>query len=109
VIVSNTGKREAFPGDEKPDQDRKRAATSISRRTLRHEDLRMSNRRPDMVDLRKHLLHAENAIIDLNRRLTAAIVWKQATRGLSAELDAVIEARDLLRARLERHENLPQG
>jgi hypothetical protein len=62
----------------------------------------MSHRQTDIAALRHNLLAAETSIIDLNRQLTDAIVWKRAPGGLSAELDGVIAARDSMKARLAR-------
>jgi len=65
----------------------------------------MSQRQTDLPTLKRHLLDAENAIIDINRRLTDAIVWKRATGSLSSELDAAIEARDFMRSNLKQLES----
>jgi Leucine-rich repeat (LRR) protein len=49
----------------------------------------------------------DNEIIELNRQITAAVVMELATGGLSDELVAIIEARDLLRTRLTALEGTP--
>jgi len=69
----------------------------------------MSHRPADLPTLRRQLFDAENAIIDLNRRLTDAIVWKRATGPLSSALDTVIEARDFMQASLKRLEGETHG
>jgi hypothetical protein len=63
----------------------------------------------DIETLRGYLLDAESEIVDLNRRITAAIVAKQATGGLSSELHDIIEARDFMKARLARLEGERHG
>ena len=62
----------------------------------------MSDRRTDSEGLRREVLRAEATIIELNRKLTAAIVEKRATGSLSAELNETIDSRDVMVARLKR-------
>lgn len=62
----------------------------------------MSNRKPDIESLRGEVVNAEQAIIDLNRRLTAAIIAKQPAGVLSSELHEMIGARDFMVERLKR-------
>ena len=62
----------------------------------------MSNRLSDIEGVQREIMDAERAIIDLNRRLTEAIVWKRAPGNLSAELDRMIGTRDFMRERLKR-------
>ena len=69
----------------------------------------MSNRQIDLSALRRQLLNAETAIIDLNREITEAIVTKKPTGTRSAVLDEIIEARDTLRARLARFEAIERS
>jgi hypothetical protein len=69
----------------------------------------MSHRQADLATLRRQLFDAENAIVDLNRRLTEAIIWKRAPGSLSRERDAAVEARDFMRASLKRLEGETHG
>jgi len=62
----------------------------------------MSNRQTDLEGLHREVAEAEQTIIDLNRRLTDAIVSKRATGNLSVELDRMIGTRDFMRERLKR-------
>jgi hypothetical protein len=62
----------------------------------------VSNRQTDLEGLRGDVLKAEMAIIDLNRRLTTAIVCKRATGCLSSELNEMIGTRDFMVERLKR-------
>jgi len=55
------------------------------------------------------LVDAESDIAELNRQITAAIVDELQTGGLSAELAAIIEARDAISARLSRLEGESYG
>jgi hypothetical protein len=55
------------------------------------------------------LVDAEGDIAELNRQITAAIVEEPQTGGLSAELAAIIEARDALTARLSHLEGESHG
>jgi hypothetical protein len=64
----------------------------------------MSNRTTDLNILRRDVLNAEMVVIDLNRQLTGAMVTSRPTGTLSSELDAVIEARNVMRQRLSRLE-----
>jgi hypothetical protein len=52
---------------------------------------------------------AESDLAALNRQITAAVVNELRTGGLSAELAAIIEARDALIARLSRLEGETHG
>jgi hypothetical protein len=60
----------------------------------------MSNRLTDIEGLHREVIDAELTIIDLNRRLTDAIVSKRATGNLSVELEQIIGTRDFMRERL---------
>jgi len=62
----------------------------------------VSNRQTDTESLRRDIAKVETAIIDLNRRLTEAIVSKQATGSLSTELSEMIGSRDFMVERLKR-------
>ncbi len=62
----------------------------------------MSNRLTDIESLHRDVKEAELTIIDLNRKLTEAIVWKRATGPLSTKLDQMIGTRDFMRERLKR-------
>ncbi len=62
----------------------------------------MSNRKTDIESLRRDIREAETAIIDLNRKLTAAIVAKQSAGTLSSELNAKIDDRNVMIDRLKR-------
>jgi hypothetical protein len=62
----------------------------------------MSNRKTDIEQLRRDLLAIETAIIDLNRKLTAAIVAKQTAGNLTSELSARMDDRDRMVERLKR-------
>lgn len=62
----------------------------------------MSNRQTDFEGLRREVMAAELAIVDLNRKLTAAIVSKRASGNLSTELDQMIGRRNWLQERLKR-------
>ncbi len=62
----------------------------------------MSNRKTDIETLRREILTTDTAIIDINRKLTAAIVAKQSAGTLSSELNAMIDDRNLLIERLKR-------
>jgi hypothetical protein len=56
----------------------------------------------DFAALRRHLLAAENAIIDINRALTDAIIAKRPVGRLYDELEEVMEQRDQARESLKR-------
>ena len=56
----------------------------------------------DFAALCRHLLAAENAIIDINRALTDAIVAKRPVGRLYSELEGVMEQRDQARKSLKR-------
>jgi hypothetical protein len=62
----------------------------------------MSNRLTDIEGLHREVRDAELTIVDLNRRLTDAIVSKRATGNLSVELEQIIGTRDFMRERLKR-------
>jgi hypothetical protein len=62
----------------------------------------MSNRLTDIEGLHREVMDAELTIIDLNRKLTGAIVSKRATGNLSVELERMIGTRDFMRERLKR-------
>jgi len=62
----------------------------------------VSNRQTDTEALRRDILKVETAIIDLNRKLTEAIVSKQATGSLSSDLNEMIGSRDFMLERLKR-------
>jgi hypothetical protein len=55
---------------------------------------------PEIDALRQDQREVEDAIEDLNRQITAAVVSELQQGSLSAELAAIIEARDRLRARI---------
>ena len=69
----------------------------------------MSGGREEIEALRHHEREVEDAIDDLNRQITAAIVAEIQSGGLSAELVAIVEARDLIRARIARLEGTQHG
>lgn len=69
----------------------------------------MSNRALTLTDLRQHVASAEAELVNLNRRLTEAIVAKRPTGTLSADIQQTAEARDFFRARLACMEGKSDG
>ncbi len=69
----------------------------------------MSERKAELPELRRRLIDIESTIIDLNRKLTEAIVAKRPTGGIGVTLDTVIEARNMLRDSMKRREAAIDG
>jgi len=69
----------------------------------------MSDRRTDPAALREQIAEAEMEIVDLERRITDAIVAKQPVGRLSLERHDAMEARDRIRERLARIEAEERG
>jgi hypothetical protein len=60
----------------------------------------MSDRRQTTATPDPDLAETENALADLNREITAAVVAEITAGGLSPELASIVDARDTIRKRL---------